>query len=137
MPLADSTKKPDCGSSWTSGAVRERDARGALPESLWQAAVDLAKQYEVFRTACPVRLDYRRLKKRLGGGGRAGVANHPKLALWNWEGLLLICRSASSSLHLHASLRIQWKSVVAPDWTGLLRARRKAEERFRDAMFST
>ena len=40
--------------------------RTKLPESFWQAAVDLAKQYGVFRTAQPLRLDYTRLKKRLG-----------------------------------------------------------------------
>ena len=32
--------------------------REKLPESFWQAAVDLAKQYGVFRTAQPLRLDY-------------------------------------------------------------------------------
>jgi hypothetical protein len=41
--------------------------RAKLPESLWQAAVDLAKQYGVFRTAQPLRLDYTRLKQRLIG----------------------------------------------------------------------
>jgi hypothetical protein len=33
--------------------------RTKLPESFWQAAVDLAKQYGVFRTAHPLRLGYR------------------------------------------------------------------------------
>src|SRR5690348_5782889 len=41
--------------------------RTKLPESFWQAAVDLAKQYGVFRTAQPLRLDYTRLKQRLIG----------------------------------------------------------------------
>jgi len=42
-------------------------ARTKLPESLWQAAVELARQYGVYPVAHPLRLDYTGLKKRLGG----------------------------------------------------------------------
>jgi len=38
-----------------------------LPDSLWQAAVDLARQHGIFAVAHPLRLDYRRLKQRVGG----------------------------------------------------------------------
>lgn len=38
-----------------------------LPESLWQAAVTLARQYGVYSVQPAPRLDYIRLKKRLGG----------------------------------------------------------------------
>ena len=41
--------------------------RTKLPESLWQAAVELARQHGVYPVAHPLRLDYPRLKKRLGG----------------------------------------------------------------------
>ena len=41
--------------------------RTKLPEPLWQAAVELARQYGVYPVAHPLRLDYMRLKKRLGG----------------------------------------------------------------------
>ena len=41
--------------------------RTKLPESLWQAAVELARQYGVHPVAHPLRLDYTGLKKRLGG----------------------------------------------------------------------
>ena len=41
--------------------------RTKLPESLWQAAVELARQYGVYPVAHPLRLDYTRLKKQLGG----------------------------------------------------------------------
>src|SRR5690349_6911743 len=41
--------------------------RTKLPESLWQAAVELARQHGVYSVAHPLRLDYTRLKKRLGG----------------------------------------------------------------------
>ena len=38
--------------------------RTKLPESLWQAAVELARQHGVYPVAHPLRLDYTRLKKR-------------------------------------------------------------------------
>src|SRR5580700_388200 len=40
--------------------------RTKLPESLWQAAVELARQYGVYSVAQPLRLDYMGLKKRPG-----------------------------------------------------------------------
>src|SRR5271155_4715010 len=40
--------------------------RTKLPESLWQAAVELARQHGVYSVAQPLRLDYMGLKKRLG-----------------------------------------------------------------------
>src|SRR6476660_6367159 len=44
-----------------------QQGRTKLPESLWQAAVELARQHGVYPVAHPLRLDYTRLKKRLGG----------------------------------------------------------------------
>jgi hypothetical protein len=44
-----------------------RPRRTKLPESLWQAAVELARHYGVHPVARPLRLDYTRLKQRLGG----------------------------------------------------------------------
>ena len=41
--------------------------RTKLPESLWQAAVELARQHGIYSVAHPLRLDYMGLKKRLGG----------------------------------------------------------------------
>ena len=41
--------------------------RTKLPESLWQAAVELARQHGVYCVAHPLRLDYMGLKKRLNG----------------------------------------------------------------------
>src|SRR5580704_10290218 len=40
--------------------------RTKLPESLWQAAVELARQHGIYSVAHPLRLDYMGLKKRLG-----------------------------------------------------------------------
>ena len=44
-----------------------QSGRTKLPESLWQAAVELARQHGVYSVAHPLRLDYMGLKKRLGG----------------------------------------------------------------------
>src|SRR5215813_12296846 len=44
-----------------------RPGRAKLPESLWEAAVELARQHGVYAVAHPLRLDYTRLKQRLGG----------------------------------------------------------------------
>jgi hypothetical protein len=41
--------------------------RTRLPESLWQAAVELARQHGIYPVAHSLRLDYMGLKKRLGG----------------------------------------------------------------------
>src|SRR5215472_9672785 len=44
-----------------------RPARTRLPESFWQAAVELARQYGIYAVAHRLRLDYTRLKQRLDG----------------------------------------------------------------------
>jgi hypothetical protein len=48
--------------------------RTKLPESLWQAAVVLARQHGVYSVAQPLRLDYMGLKKRLGANHNASNA---------------------------------------------------------------
>ena len=75
--------------------------RTKLPESLWQAAVELARQHGVYPVAHPLRLDYMGLKKRLGGvtkppteGNQAGIRRTDRSAIRRrW-------RSASSSSSL-------------------------------------
>jgi len=41
--------------------------RTKLPEALWEAAVELAREHGIYRVAHPLRLDYMGLKRRLGG----------------------------------------------------------------------
>ena len=101
--------------------------RTKLPESYWQAAVDMAKQYGVFRTAQPLRLDYTRLKQRLSGAApqrkRPGPAFvelvRPSAEM---EGCVIEFESARG-----AKMRVQWRSNIPPDWTNLLRAWRDGE----------
>src|SRR5580692_9971829 len=103
--------------------------RTKLPESLWQAAVELARQHGVYPVAHPLRLDYTRLKERLGGipnrrrkAHKAGfvelVAPH-SAAL---EDCVIEFESPSGD-----KMRIQWKAPAPPDWASLLRAWRDAE----------
>jgi hypothetical protein len=103
--------------------------RTKLPESLWQAAVELARQYGVYSVAHPLRLDYTGLKKRLGGVSRLGrKATKPafvELIAPNRaqiEECVIELESTGGS-----KMRIQWKTTVPPDWTNLLRAWRDAE----------
>src|ERR1700722_16549086 len=48
--------------------IRSTRPRGKrLPDSVWQAAVELAREHGVYSVAHHLRLDYAGLKKRLGG----------------------------------------------------------------------
>ncbi len=46
-----------------------QSGRTKLPESLWQAAVELARQYGVYPVAHPLRLDYTRLAEEANSVG--------------------------------------------------------------------
>ena len=103
--------------------------RTKLPESLWQAAVGLARQHGVYSVAHPLRLDYMGLKKRLGGipirRRKATkpafvelIAPHPATL----EQCVIEFESSSGG-----KMRIQWKAATPPDWASLLRAWRETE----------
>jgi hypothetical protein len=106
-----------------------RQRRTKLPESLWQAAVELARQHGVYSVAKPLRLDYTGLKKRLGEPSnhrhktpRAAfvelIAPHPATV----EECVIEFESSRG-----AKMRIQWKATAPPDWASLLRAWRETE----------
>jgi hypothetical protein len=44
---------------------RTRQKKERIPESLWEAAVDLSASYSAFRIAKTLRLDFKRLKYRI------------------------------------------------------------------------
>ena len=102
--------------------------RTKLPEPLWQAAVELARQHGIYPVAPPLRLDYMRLKKRLGGvSSRRRKPTKPPFME------LIIPRSAapgivpSSSRPLaEARCASRWKAAKPPDWASLLRAWRES-----------
>jgi hypothetical protein len=106
-----------------------RPRRTKLPEPLWQAAVELARQHGIYPVAHPLRLDYMGLKKRLGGIATlrrkstkpvfvelpAPDAASPHECAIDFE-----CPSGRK-------MRIQWKASAPPDWLSLLRAWREME----------
>ena len=103
--------------------------RTKLPESLWQAAVELARQHGVYSVAHPLRLDYMGLKKRLGAvpilRRKATkpafvelITPHPAAL----EECVIEFESSSGG-----KMRIQWKASAPPDWASLLRAWRDTQ----------
>ena len=103
--------------------------RTKLPESLWQAAVELARQHGVYRVAHPLRLDYMGLKKRLGAApSLRQKATKPAFVELITPGAV---QPEECVIELESSggnkMRIQWKTTAPPDWTNLLRAWRDAE----------
>ena len=104
-------------------------ARTKLPESLWQAAVELARQHGVYPVAHPLRLDYTRLKERLGGpptvrrkATKPGFVELVAPSCAQLEEYVIEFESARG-----AKLRIHCKTPTPPDWAALLRAWRRAE----------
>ena len=131
MPRRHSEKVPEAIPQLQVQLDQWRSAqkgRTKLPESFWLAAIDLAKQYGVFRTAHMLRLDYTRLKKRLGDtvdplrkppqAAFVELMAHPA----ELQECVIEFESAGK-----AKMRIQWKSSVPPDWKELLRAWREVE----------
>lgn len=104
--------------------------RTKLPETLWQAAVELAREYGLHSVAHPLRLDYMGLKRRLEEPPSAQkkasapafvelIAAHPATVA---ECVIEFESSIGSKM------RIQWKGASTPDWASLLRAWREAEQ---------
>jgi hypothetical protein len=98
--------------------------RTKLPESLWQAAVELARQHGVYSVAHPLRLDYIGLKKRLGGAltGRRKATKPAFVELIGpnraqLEECVIDFESSGGS-----KMRIQWKTAAPPDWASLVPA---------------
>jgi hypothetical protein len=103
--------------------------RTKLPESLWQAAVELARHHGVYSVAHPLRLDYMGLKKRLTAApnlrrktSQPAFVELPAPHAATLEEWVIELESSGGS-----KMRIQWKTTGPPDWTSLLRAWRDVE----------
>ena len=98
--------------------------RSRLPESLWNAAVDLARQHGIYAVAHALRLDYMGLKKRLSGTpDRRRQSTKPtfvELVTAPANACVIEFESAND-----AKMRIEWKAAGPPDWASLLRAWRE------------
>jgi hypothetical protein len=106
-----------------------RPHRAKLPETVCQAAVELAREHGLYAVSHPLRLDYTQLKKRLDGV----VAPPKKSSAPAFVELIASPPAAMSECMIEfesamgSKMRIQWKDSAAPDWTSLLRAWREAE----------
>jgi hypothetical protein len=111
--------------------------RTKLPDSLWQAATELARQYGVYAVAHPLRLDHSGLSRRVHPGPQAPVSKRPPKA----NTFVELVRATAPALPgcgdacviefesaRGGKMRVQWPGRVAPDWPSLLRAWRDAEE---------
>ena len=101
-----------------------QQARTKLPESLWQSAVELARQHGIYAVSHPLRLDYTRLKQRLDG-----LPNRPRKPAK--PAFVELIGSSAATLPEYViefesagggKMRVQWKAAVPPDWSILLRA---------------
>ena len=103
--------------------------RTRLPETLWQAAVDLARQHGLHPVAHPLRLDYMGLKKRLEGvpGPQKKVAAPAFVELIASHPATISECVIEFDSSIGSKMRIQWKGSSTPDWASLLRAWREAE----------
>ena len=103
--------------------------RTRLPESLWQSAMELAREHGLHAVAHPLRLDYAQLKKRLGGvvkvSRRAASPAFVELIASHSVTMSECVIEFESSLG--GRMRIQWKGTSAPDWGSLLRGWRESE----------
>jgi hypothetical protein len=105
--------------------------RARIPEALWRAAVELARQHGLNAVAHPLRLDYMGLKRRLADISEVSEkkkARTPGFVEWvapyAAAGAECVIEFESQS---GGKMRIQWKGSGAPDWSSLLRAWREAE----------
>jgi len=103
--------------------------RTKLPESLWEVAVELARQHGIYAVAHPLRLDYTRLKQRLGGNpSQRRKPEQPAFVelIGSNAATLPECVIEFESAR-GGKMRVQWKAAALPDWASLLRAWHETE----------
>jgi hypothetical protein len=107
--------------------------RTRSPEGFWNAAVELAREYGIYRTAHSLRLDYVGLKERLLGSGTRRHKQGRKSPKPAFVELVAPASAKADECVIEFEsargnkMRIQWKAPTPPDWTALLRAWREAE----------
>ena len=103
--------------------------RTKLPEPLWQAAGELARQHGIYPVAHPLRLDYMGLKRRLGGvpSLRRKASKPAFVELTAPQVVPLAEYAIDFECPSGRKMRIHWKASAPPDWVSLLRAWREME----------
>jgi hypothetical protein len=102
---------------WRNAHIR----RSRLPEELWAAAVELARQHGLFRTAHTLRLDYTNLKKRVQTApGMSAMAPTAFMELVAPSPVTGECTVEVESAR--GKLRVAIKGMAAPDVMSLIRS---------------
>jgi hypothetical protein len=102
--------------------------RSRFPEALWAAAAELAKRYDVNRTAQALRLEYGRLRKRVENQARPKANSKKKDAASFLEFIAPGAKPVSNcvveveSAHGGGKLRLELKAVATSDLVDLIRA---------------
>jgi hypothetical protein len=108
-----------------------------IPECLWAAAVELAREHGVFHTAKALRLEYGKLKRLVESANRVAKgqvaksrAAGPRRGRSTAPAFVELMTSPAAGLSeclielegRRGKMRIQWKGTTAPDLGGLGRA---------------
>ena len=107
--------------------------RAKIPESMWQAAEELARQHGLYAVAHPLRLAYVRLKRRLEAVSKVEEKQRKKKVASSGFVELIAAHPAAAECVIEfeskrgGKMRIQWRGSGAPDWSSLLRGWREAE----------
>ncbi len=103
---------------------RSHVGRLPIPERLWTAAAELAREHGVFKTAKLLRLDYNKLKSMAESTGPIPRSGTPATSFLE----VVAPRAIGPSECLielegpRGKVRIQWKGTGVPDLAGLSRA---------------
>jgi len=100
----------------------KRTGRDPIPESLWAAAVELAKEHGVFRTSQVLHLEYGKLKRLLEASGSVTSPAAPRTAFLELMAPAGLSECVIELEGPRGKMRIQWKGATAPDLAGLSRA---------------
>ncbi len=105
-----------------------RTVRTRIPEPLWAAAVEMAKEYGVNLTAKTLRVDYYRLKKRVEqeAASSTGAPCEGSTATFLELAAPVVSRSGECIVELEdgygAKMRVHLKGAEAPDLAALSRS---------------
>jgi len=102
---------------WRSG----HKARLPIPNALWKAAVEAAREHGVFRAAKTLRLDYTKLKRVMESDAASIRVPPPRFVeLAPADGIAM----AECVIELEGprgKMRIHWKGAIPPDLAALSR----------------
>jgi hypothetical protein len=106
---------------------KSHTGRLPIPERLWRAAAELAKEHGVCRTAQALRLECAKLKRLAGSADRVSRSTTPRTQRTSFVELVAPQAIGVSECIIElegtrGKVRIQWKGTTAPDLAGLSRA---------------